>query len=198
MAELKEIRSLRSMRRMPLPHLPAVEDYGEAACGDAHDVWLFSSITRERTEYEAHAVLEEGESACFFHPNRPAVAICEVSGRMICELCVTEWEGKTVSFEALQTVLKGGAGKRRSHGHIRWDDVALALATFPLLLWFITVVTAPVALFISLWFLAEGSDECGASEPLALSRGRWALVCADRFLGLAFAWWTRGFLGWGR
>ena len=143
-----ELRSLRSMRKMPLPERPWVRAYGDRSTKYPHDIRLFPACIRERNAVRADAVLEAGQSSCFFHPKLTATALCEVSGRMICDLCKTEFNGKVVSFEALQSLLvqKGMVG--RDAVRIRWDEIALVLAVLPMLLIFPTVITAPTALVI--------------------------------------------------
>lgn len=152
-----EIRSLISLHKMPVPDLPLVQKYGENYVKRGHDIRLFPALIREKGTVQTDAVLEEGQSSCYFHPKLPATALCEVSGRMICDLCSTEWKGQTVSFESLQTILANGKGKTATEQvRTRWDDIALSLAVFPMLFFLLTIVTAPAALIICLWHWRKG------------------------------------------
>jgi len=169
---------------MPLPGYPYVENYGAFDCGDAHHIWIHPAITRRKEVLSTDALIEEGQSACYFHPNNPATSICSISGRMICELCTTEWEGEKVSFEALQTTIKNGAQKGQHAGRIKWDDVALALAVSPLILWFITIVTAPLALGICLWFWRKGT-----TSPVRKSRWRYVVAGLLSAVQIGFWFW---------
>lgn len=150
------LRSLRSLKRMPLPSAPRVKDYGRMYVGESHDIQLFPAAVRQSTAAEVENIIEEGESSCFFHPKLPATDLCEISGRLICGLCKTEWNGQTVSFEALQSALKEGGSATQSNRQTRWDNIALSLALLPLLIWVITIVTAPVVLGIVLWRFRKG------------------------------------------
>jgi hypothetical protein len=174
-----ELKSLRSMRTMPLPDEPIAVGYGWEYVGAAHDVRLFPAAIRTKETIRAEAVMEGGQSTCFFHSKLPATGICDVSGRMICDLCKTEFEGRTVSFEALQTLV-GKAGKdgkvKKAQGRTKWDDIALTLVVLPVLIGPLMVFTAPVALGICLVKWREGPTS-------VLRRSRWRYVVAG-FLAL--------------
>lgn len=172
---------------MPVPDLPSVRDYGAAYVGANHDVRLFPAVLRKPEKVRVDALLEEGTTSCFFHEKLPATAVCEVSGRMICELCKTEWKGQTVSFEALQSLVgQKGKGARGARGDVvtNWDSIALALALFPLIIWFLTLVTAPVALGICIWKWREGP-----ASLVRQSRWRYALAAVLALLEIAFWIW---------
>lgn len=143
----RALKSLKNMRKMPLPDRPIVQAYGSDYVGADHEVYLFPAAIRSKESVKPEAVLEGNTSTCFFHAELPATAICDVSGRMICDLCTTEWDGRTVSFDSLQSLLEeGAAGQERSH--VNWDRIALSLATLPVLFFPAFVVTAPAALII--------------------------------------------------
>jgi len=145
------LRALRSVRHMPLPSIPWVQNYGAIHVGQGHDVLLFPAAVREVARPQVDTIIEEGQSSCFFHPKLPASKVCEISGRLICDLCQTEWNGQVVSFEALQSALGEASQRSQANTRIRWDNIALSLAVLPLLVWFMTLVTAPVALAIAIW-----------------------------------------------
>jgi len=163
----KKLRSLKNLRRLPLPPSPHVIDYGRKAVGHGHDIRLFPAFIREVERKELPPPPNEGESSCYFHPHYAAQTVCELSGRLICNLCATTWEGKTVSLDALQTHLQGD----RSTNKMKWDDLALALVIWPNLLCFGTILTAPIALVICLLKWREGPTGL-------LRRSRWRYVVA--------------------
>src|SRR5262245_51105568 len=43
---------------------------------------------------EGEALMVEGESSCFYHPQMKAVLPCEGCGRFLCALCDCELQGK--------------------------------------------------------------------------------------------------------
>lgn len=161
-----KLKSLVSARMMPMPPEPVVRSYGDVYVGQAHDIRFFPAMFRQKEAKQVGAILEEGQSSCFFHPNFPATNVCDVSGRMICDLCSTDWEGRTVSFESLQSLL-GKEGKLKQERASRnWDSIALALCLLPLIIWPLTVVTAPVALFLALFHFRKGPTS-------VVRRSRW-------------------------
>jgi len=175
-----ELKSLRSMRTMPIPDMPVAKAYGWEYVGAAHDIRLFPAAIRKKKTIQTEVVLEGGQSTCFFHSKLPATALCDVSGRMICDLCKTEYEGKIVSFEALQSLVSKGSKNQRKRGRRKWDDIALALAIIPILAGPLVVVTAPFALGICLFKWREGPTS-------VLRNNRWRYVVAAIFAILQIA-----------
>ena len=145
------LRALRSTRRMPFPEIPWVRNYGRFYGTEGHDVLLFPAAIREAPATRVDSIMEEGQSSCFFHPDLPATQVCDLSGRLICDLCQTQWNGRTVSLQALQSTAGKKAQSPLANRQTRWDNIALSLVVLPLFLIFITIVTAPAALFIAIW-----------------------------------------------
>lgn len=185
--EKLSLRALRSLRRMPLPDRPWVQNYGAMHVGEGHDVLLFPAAVRAAVKPQVDTIIEEGQSSCFFHPKLPASQVCDISGRLICDLCQTEWNGRIVSFEALQSALgKAGPGAP-TNARLRWDNIALSLSVLPLLLWFITIVTAPVVLFIVIWQGRKGP--CSVVQ-----RSGWRYLLAGALALLQIAAWVSLFI----
>ncbi|WP_269524624.1 hypothetical protein [Coraliomargarita parva] len=183
-----ELKSLRSARRMPIPRTVRADNYGELHAGHPHDVRLFRAVIREREQVKVDPLLESGDSTCYFHPKLPATALCDLSGRLICDLCRTEWEGQTVSFEALhQMAGKKNAAQTRNY-QTQWDVIAMSTALLPLLIWPMTVVTAPLALFFTLW-----KWKSGPASPVRKSR--WRFVVAGLCSILQLVGWGFFFFG---
>ena len=176
-----ELRSLKNMRTMPLPDRPIVRNYGWNYTDVDHDVRLFPAVIRAKDAVRAEAVLEGGQSTCFFHPKLPATALCDVSGRMICDLCKTEWNDRTLSFEALQSLLAEGGSVQQERKCTKWDDIALGLVLFPVLFAPIVVLTAPVALGI-----CAVKWRAGATSVLHRSRWRYVVAALLALLEITF------------
>ena len=181
------LRALRSVRHMPLPSIPWVQNYGAGHVGEGHDVLLFPAAVRDAARPQVDAMIEEGQSSCFFHPKLPATEVCALSGRLICDLCRTEWNGQVVSLEALRSTLGKAGPATQANTRIRWDNIALSLAVLPLLLWFITIVTAPVVLFIVIWRGRKGP--CSVVQ-----RSGWRYLLAGALALLQIAAWLSFFI----
>lgn len=99
---------------------------------------------------QAEAVMLEGESSCFYHPQKKAVLPCDACGRFLCALCDCEVGGQ----HFCPTCLEAGRTKRKirnlEQSRTRYDDVALALAVLPVLCFYPSLVTAPIAVYISI------------------------------------------------
>src|SRR5215472_15595335 len=51
----------------------------------------------------AEAVMVEGESSCFYHPQKKAVTPCAACGRFLCALCDCELNGQHFCPACLET-----------------------------------------------------------------------------------------------
>lgn len=181
------LRSLKNMRTMPLPDRPVVQAYGSEYVGVNHAVHLFPAAIRSKESVKPESVLEGGQSTCFFHAELPATAICDVSGRMICDLCKTDWDGRTVSFEALQSLLKEGASSQ-VRSRTNWDSIALSLVILPILFWPLLFLTAPIALGICIFKWRAGTTSI-------IRRSRWRYIVAAFLALIELAFFGAIFMG---
>jgi hypothetical protein len=124
---------------------------------------------------------QEGEAACYDHPGKRAVAACSQCGRFVCQLCEVKFGAEVWC----PSCVAAGAGKARvaneATGRSLYDSTALILPLASLALWPFTIVTAPVALVLSIlrW-----------RQPLSLvRRNRWRFVAAMLISGVEIAGW---------
>jgi hypothetical protein len=117
-------------------------------CEASMRVRTFAAFGRELPSVPAETALIEGESSCFYHAHKKAVVACENCGRFLCALCDVEIGGVHRCPQCLER------GKRKREldtletEHTRYDRIAFALTTVTFLFWPITLISAPVALFI--------------------------------------------------
>jgi hypothetical protein len=95
------------------------------------------------------AVLLEGEASCFYHPEKKAAIPCEACGRFLCALCDCELQGRHFCPGCLESGRKKGKIHFLENRRTRYDDIALALAIYPLLVYPFTILTAPVAIYVA-------------------------------------------------
>jgi hypothetical protein len=95
-------------------------------------------------------LLAEDEAGCFYHPRKKAIVPCENCGRFLCALCDVELGDRHLCLACLETGRKKGTLKNLETRRVLYDNIALALSIFPALLFWPTIVTAPMALFIAL------------------------------------------------
>lgn len=145
--------------RSPLPaHLlngPALEPC--PACGKLLLTRLFPALQRPVGAIRFGEKLgAEGEAACFFHPQKRAAAPCDGCGRFLCALCDIELHGRHFCATCLEAGRDQVAVARFENRRFTFDTVALLLAVLPwlsLCFYFLSVITAPVAIFFGIWAL---------------------------------------------
>ncbi len=116
-------------------------------CGVAVVLDVFPAAWREAGG-GGTAVVGEGAASCFFHAARPAQAACEGCGRFLCALCDVPVGGASLCPECLERSQREGSVRALVTERISWGRFTLLLAALPLLLWPITLVTAPAVLYL--------------------------------------------------
>jgi hypothetical protein len=111
----------------------------------------YPAYERETLLPETGSGFVEGESTCFHHADRPAVAACTDCGIFICSLCEVKEKDEPLCLSCFarrqQSALKADttrAGAKR----LVYDNLALSLAVAPVLFLWASILTAPAALFV--------------------------------------------------
>lgn len=157
------------------------------ACATPLEFTLFPARRRGRRVVRADRSLE-GDSTCYFHPTNHAAAICGGCGRYMCAICEvpTEDGGKLcppcVSAARKKTIQKADEV-------VVYDQMAFSAAIVPILIWPITLVTAPIVLGLIFY---------GWNKPRSLVRpGRWRFVVAGILAVIQIGGWiTLGVTLW--
>jgi DNA-directed RNA polymerase subunit M/transcription elongation factor TFIIS len=155
-------------------------------CGKLQDITLFSAIYRRLVENapQAREALPE-EATCFYYPEKRAQYVCSLSGRFICEDAATDWEGKKVSIEALLRLKKEENADSLKTSAVLYDDIALSVAIFPLIIWPLTIFTPAIVYYYVFRYWGKG--------PTGLMRkSRWRYLVAFLIATLQWVFW--GFL----
>jgi len=120
------------------------------ACGVRLQVEVFPALFRPlATGQSGETILVEGEASCFYHPQKKAVVPCQGCGRFLCGLCDCELQGQHFCPACLEAGKARGKIKNLENQRTLYDSIALALAVYPLLIFYFTLVTAPAALFVA-------------------------------------------------
>lgn len=110
------------------------------------------------------AVIAAEDAGCFYHPQSRARQVCDICGRFLCALCDVELQARHVC--------PGCVGSKRGKTHISHLDgdrmlyggMALLLAVVPaLVLWPVTIITGPLAVFVAIY---------GWNKPQSLTGAR--------------------------
>src|SRR5438093_1377593 len=140
---------------------------------------LFRPVAAGR---DGEAVLVETESTCFYHPQKKAVLPCEGCGRFLCALCDCELHGQHFCPACLEVGRKKRKIKSLENERTLYDSIALALSVLPLLIFYLTFITAPAALFVAFRY-------CNAPRSI-VHRSRIRLVLAIIFASLQIVGWV--------
>jgi hypothetical protein len=123
------------------------------ACGVPLQVEAFPALFRgQNTGRSGETIIIEGESSCFYHPQKKAVVPCQGCGRFLCALCDCELNGQHFCPACLDAGKTRGKIKSLENQRTLYDSIALSLAVYPLLIFYFTLVTAPMSLFVAFWY----------------------------------------------
>jgi len=95
----------------------------------------------------AEKVVMSDEAACFYHSAKKAVIPCSTCGRFLCALCDINIGGRHICPRCLESGMDKGKLEALETSRIRYDSIALSLAVIPLLIFWLTLITAPIALY---------------------------------------------------
>jgi len=157
-------------------------------CGARVRIDLFNALFQSpATPAAGETVTAEGQAECFYHPGKKAVVACAGCGRLLCALCDVEFDGRHLCLSCLQA----GRDKKKiatlENQRPLYDNMALALAFYPMLFLFPTLVTAPAAVFVALRYWGRATSLI----PRTHVRSYLALLLA----GLQITGWTVFFIG---
>lgn len=134
------------------------------------------------TGHAGEAVLTEQDASCFYHPEKKAHIVCEGCGRFLCALCDIPLAGRHLCATCIETGKKKGRLQHIGRQRLLYDDIALAVAVLPMLVWFVTFITAPIAIYIALRYWKTPTS--------ILHRTKIRYVLAIVFAGLELVGWT--------
>ncbi|MBU6410819.1 MAG: hypothetical protein KGR98_10580 [Verrucomicrobia bacterium] len=121
------------------------------ACGSGLQVEVFPALFRKTSAGQGgETIMMEGESSCFYHPQKKAARPCDGCGRFLCALCDCELDGRHLCPTCLETGKTKGKIESLDNERTLYDSIALALAILPMLIFYFTLVTAPMALFVAI------------------------------------------------
>jgi hypothetical protein len=89
------------------------------------------------------------EAGCFYHPGKKAVISCSACGRFVCALCDVAFNGRHLCPACFEKGKSKRKIKNLENHRSCYDTIALIVATVPILFYFITLFTAPLAIYLS-------------------------------------------------
>ncbi len=114
-------------------------------CGARHQVEVFPALFQRKAPGRAAVhLMVDGESSCFYHPQKKAVVPCDLCGRFLCALCDCDLNGKHFCPSCLETGKKKRSIQDLEDSRTLHRRQALVCAFLPLL------ITGLAAVFIAL------------------------------------------------
>jgi hypothetical protein len=120
------------------------------SCQTPIKVDVFPALFRDLQPGKTGEALIDDQAGCFYHPLKKAVIPCDQCGRFLCALCDVEFGGKHVCTVCLETGQKKGKIVDLERHRTLYDSTALRLALYPLIIFYFTLVTAPITLYIAI------------------------------------------------
>lgn len=152
------------------------------ACGVPLQVEIFPALFRKiNPGQSSEAVMVEGESSCFYHPQKKAVLPCDGCGRFLCALCDCQLNSQHFCPACLEAGRTKGKIKSLENQRTLYGSIALSLAIYPILIFYFTIITAPMALFVAIRYWK--------SPPSLVHRSKIRFVAAIIFALLQIAGW---------
>lgn len=145
-----------------------------------------------------------GEATCFYNPSRRATKGCDHCGVFISDAWAAQWGTQTVCLKCLEELHAKNSDTRFEARRILWDNIALGFSVgpwivamvllltlvlypFAIMVVFLTLLTAPAAIFIALRYW---------NSPRSLvPRGRARLVWATLLGAFQLVAWVMLIVG---
>ncbi len=119
-------------------------------CGAESQVLVFPALVNGTSRVQYGDALEtDDEASCFYHPEKRAVTACESCGRFLCSLCEIGISGRKLCPNCLELGKNDERIVELVTYRTLYDSIAWALGVWPLLIIIMTIVTAPMAIYIS-------------------------------------------------
>jgi hypothetical protein len=186
---MNAVRCSKCVKPLPLEVLSAGGPVVCPTCRALLEVFVFPAIHRRiGPGLAAELSLVEGETTCFFHADKKAVVVCNGCGRFLCALCDVPIGGEHLCPKCVEAGRTKKTLTTFENYRTSYPSLALTFAFLPLLIWPITVITAPLAVFLVLF---------GWRKPPSVTgqRRRAVMIIALIFALMQCAGWAAAFVG---
>ena len=118
------------------------EGFRCSGCAQNVRALVFPAVHNTGSGESPAALQGETEASCFYHPSSRAAQVCQDCGRFLCHLCDLEIDGRHICPRCLDRADVFVPSRQM------YDTIALAISTFPVLLFWPAIVGAPWALVL--------------------------------------------------
>jgi hypothetical protein len=121
------------------------------ACGNLLRVDVFPAINRVLPiGCSGATLLADTEAGCFYHPRKKAILPCATCGRFLCALCDVALNGQHLCPICLEKGKTNQKIQNLENHRTCYDTIALLLATVSILIYWFTIFTAPIVIYLTL------------------------------------------------
>jgi hypothetical protein len=115
-------------------------------------VHVFPALLESRSGIDPRDLeIKEDEASCFYHLSKRATETCAHCGRFVCALCTVDFGDAKWCPGCLASAWSAKKHSRLENRRVLWDSIALATATWPLVLIFWPALPGSLAaIFISI------------------------------------------------
>jgi hypothetical protein len=126
-------------------------------------------------------LLLDTDASCFYHSQKKAEVACDYCGRFLCALCDVEMEKKHLCPPCIESGKQKGRIKTLENRRTLYDSIALSLSILPLLIFYFTIITAPIAIYMVFRYWNAPTS--------ILHSGKWRMVLALIFSASEIVGW---------
>ena len=121
------------------------------SCTSGFEAFFFSALYRPREAGAAAATLvDHTEASCYYHPQKQAVQVCDGCGRLVCALCSIDLGSEHLCPNCLSAGKRKGKITSLENVRTCYDRIALSLAILGIVFYFVSIILAPIVLYISI------------------------------------------------
>ena len=130
-----------------------INTHSLAACSSCNSLLrtdVFPALYRSLPIGQSGEALQaDKEAGCFYHPRKKAVVSCAACGRFLCALCDVAFNDQHLCPSCLEKGRTKRKIKSLENHRTCYDTIALAVALFSFLIYWLSIITAPLVIFLT-------------------------------------------------
>ena len=120
-------------------------------CRRSIEVFIFPALFQQPKPFiAAQPLIIDDQANCYYHPDKKAVILCASCGRFLCSLCDIEFDQEHLCPACLQSGTRKKKIRNIDSEEICYDKIAFAVAVYPIITFVFTLITAPIAVYLSI------------------------------------------------
>ena len=118
------------------------------SCGVPIRIDIFPAFLKGDQGGSTGEAVNGEEASCFYHPGKKAAIACDHCGRFLCDLCDIQFGSEHICSSCLESGKKKGKIVNLERHRTLYDRITLKLAIYPLFIFYFTIITAPITLYL--------------------------------------------------